>query len=372
MIKKRKLRYHLKFILYFKIVTRHTNQYFKCYNHPKLLRDHIMKFRFFVIRLFLVVYLPLISYSNVAYAKTIIRFHHDMAIDSALHKGAVIFQREVEKLSKGEMLVQIYPANTLGDDQYSTELLQVGIIQLAVIPTSKLANFSPSLKALDYPYLFNDRPSVYKVLDGEIGHELLNDMQSEGITGLGFWESGFKQITCNDVFSQHEQRNESPLKGVPVRIMASDVLKRQYLAAGALPLAISFSEIYVALQHGLAKCQENPIVSIAITRIYEVQNELLLSNHGYLGYAFIASSRWFNELNNNEKQLIRTAENIARDKQREASSQLEKNYLKEILKSGKTQVVSSDFNQDLRARFVQVKAEKNIQVIIDKIRGLTK
>ncbi|MDX1301451.1 TRAP transporter substrate-binding protein [Photobacterium sp.] len=310
-----------------------------------------------------------ISYSSTAQANSTIRFHHDMAINSALHEGAIAFQREMAKLSDNKMTVELYPANSLGDDQYATELLQIGIIQVAVVPTSKLANFSPSLKTLDYPYLFGNKESAYRVLDGPIGAEMLDDMRSKGIEGVGFWESGFKQITCNNVFSQEKPEEDEILKGIPVRIMASDVLNKQYQAAKALPLVIPFSEIYVALQHGLAKCQENPIVSIAKMRIYEVQNELLLSNHGYLGYAFIVSSRWFDSLNDEEKRILRAAEQTARNEQRRISSELEQSYLQEILSSGSTKLVSSNFITPLKRKFLQVEADPETQKMIVRIRG---
>ncbi|WP_428774417.1 TRAP transporter substrate-binding protein [Vibrio sp.] len=290
-----------------------------------------------------------------------------MAIDSALHKGAVIFQQQVENLSNGEMRVEIYPANSLGDDQYSTELLQIGIIHAAVIPTSKLANFVPSLKALDYPYLFSDKAHAYKTLDGTAGQMFNDNMQSKGMVGFGFWESGFKQLTCNNVV-QNATDGEPLLKNVSVRIMASEILEQQYKTIGALPLVIPFSEIYVSLQHGITRCQENPLVSIAKMRLYEVQNELVLSNHGYLAYAFIVSQRWFSGLTEQQQQILQQAEQIARQQQRALSSQLEDDYLQEIITSGNTKLYSSSGMQEIRSKLQHLPVQESLQPIVRKIR----
>lgn len=326
-----------------------------------------MKMMFYNMKIHLILLTFIMIFISRSYAYDKIRFHHDMSVDSALHKGAVIFKQQVKSLSNGEMEVEIYPANSLGGDLYSAELLQVGVVHIAVIPTSILANFVPSLKALDYPYLFDDKADAYAVLDGAIGQTFHQNMITKGMVGFGFWESGFKQLTCNNVIQKSVEG--TPLfKNISVRIMASEILEQQYKAIGALPLVIPFSEIYVSLQHGIARCQENPLVSIAKMRLYEVQNELLISNHSYLAYAFIVSERWFSKLSEDKKQVLRQSEKIARDKQRALSSQLEDDYLKEIVTLGNTQLYSNAHMQEIKAALQRLPIKENLQSIVRHIR----
>ena len=294
---------------------------------------------------------------NGSFAQNInLRFHHDMSTHSPIHYGVEAFKEKVASLSDGKININIYPNNILGDDIYSTELLQIGAIHLAVIPTSKLANFHPPLKKLDYPFIFADREDTYHQLDNELGNQLMEKLTEKGMEGFGFWESGFKQITCNDIFKNATLETDYPLKGVSVRIMSSPILFEQYKAAKALPLVIPFSELYVALEHGTAKCQENPITSIATTKIYEVQNELLLSNHAYLGYVFIASKKWLDTLSLEQKQILKQAEQYARTIQRERVAQLEEKYLSEILKNNRVKLISKDYIPILKKNFSEMKS----------------
>ncbi|MCW9718126.1 TRAP transporter substrate-binding protein [Avibacterium sp. 21-599] len=304
-----------------------------------------------IVRCFLFFLLSIVGVSHT-YAAMRIRFHHDMSSTSPVHYGVEKFKEKLDELSNHKIQVNIYPNNVLGDDIYSTELLQLGVIHAAVIPTSKLANFHPPLKKLDYPFIFKDKLDAYQKLDGEMGNKLIQDLNKKGMIGLGFWEAGFKQITCNNVFQRLTPDNPYPLNGISVRIMSSPILFSQYKAAKALPLVIPFSELYVALEHGIVKCQENPITTIATTKIYEVQNELLLSNHAYLGYVFIVSKSWYDTLSLEDKLQLRKAEQYARNLQRQQVSNLEESYLKEILTNKHIRVVSPDYISTLRKNFL--------------------
>lgn len=303
--------------------------------------------------------LTLLFLCNVSLSNAInLRFHHDMSTGSPLHYGVEAFKAKLLEISDGKINVNIYPNNILGDDIYSTELLQISAIHLAVIPTSKLANFHPPLKELDYPFIFESKEDTYNQLDGATGERLMEKLTDKGMVGFGFWESGFKQMTCNDIFKKSDTSVEYPLQGVSVRIMSSPILFEQYKAAKALPLVIPFSELYVALEHGTAKCQENPITSIATTKIYEVQNELLLSNHAYLGYVFIASKKWFDTLPEEQKQMLKEAEKYARNVQRNRVAELEEKYLAEILKDNKVKLVSEDYIPVLKKNFSEMSSLK--------------
>jgi C4-dicarboxylate-binding protein DctP len=151
--------------------------------------------------------------------------------------------------------------------------------------------------------------------------------------------------------------------------MASDILAHQFRSVGALPLVIPFSEVYVSLQHGIAQCQENPVVSIAKMRIHEVQNEMYLSNHSYLSYAFILSERWFNELTVEQQKVLNIAEKRARKQQRLLSAQLEGEYLQEIISYGNTTLYSGEYTLGMKTVMQQLPTTAALQPVLDTIRG---
>jgi tripartite ATP-independent transporter DctP family solute receptor len=268
------------------------------------------------------------------HAAEILKFHHDLTEDSAQHLGALKFEELVEAGTNSEIDVQIFANNALGDDVEAAQQMQFGAIQAAPIPTAKLSNFNPSLQLIDLPFLFPSVEATYAVLDSEaVGGKLLKQLESSGFVGAAFWESGFKQLTCNGAIS-----SPSDYEGRKVRVMESPLLISQFEALGATAIPIAFSETYTALQQGVVDCQENPIVSINKMKFYEVQDHMVISNHGYLGTAFIFSKVWFDAQKPETQEVLMDAAKEAGAYQREKSAEMTISLLDEIKAANTTNV----------------------------------
>ena len=74
--------------------------------------------------------------------------------------------------SKGEIEVQLFPAAQLGSERDMVEGLQLGSLEMTLTSTGPLGNFVPQIKLFNLPFLFKDRESCYKVLDGPIGTDI--------------------------------------------------------------------------------------------------------------------------------------------------------------------------------------------------------
>jgi C4-dicarboxylate-binding protein DctP len=281
------------------------------------------------------------------HAAEILKVHHDLTEDSAQHLGVMKFEQLVEAGTDGEIDVQIFANNALGDDVEAAQQMQFGAIQAAPIPTAKLSNFNPSLQLIDLPFLFPSVEATYAVLDSEaVGGKLLKQLESSGFVGAAFWESGFKQLTCNGAIS-----SPSDYEGRKVRVMESPLLISQFEALGATAIPIAFSETYTALQQGVVDCQENPIVSINKMKFYEVQDHMVISNHGYLGTAFIFSKVWFDAQKPETQKVLMDAAIEAGAYQRAKSAEMTVSLLNEIKAANTTKV--SELTADEIALFAE-------------------
>ncbi|MEL0659852.1 TRAP transporter substrate-binding protein [Psychromonas arctica] len=270
-----------------------------------------------------------------AYSTTVIKVHSDTTEDSAQQEGLERFKELVETRSNGEYDVTIYPNNALGNDVEVAQQMQFGAVQAAPIPTAKLSGFNKDLQLIDMPFLFPNREVAYQFLDGDIGQEVLSGLRKSGFEAAMFWESGFKQLTCNSPID-----NPKDLQGKKVRVMESPLLISQYKALGSNPVPIAFSETYTALQQGVVECQENPLVSISQMKFYEVQKNLMMTNHGYLGTAFVFSKMWFDSQSAEHQALLLQAAREAGKYQRERSITREDVYLSGIKAAGSTKVTT--------------------------------
>jgi len=268
-----------------------------------------------------------------ALAATVMKFHHDLPEDSAQHVAAEKFKEAVESRTDGEITVQIFPANALGNDVEATQQMQIGAIEGGLVPTAKLSNFQPSMQLADLPFLFPSPKVAHAFLDSEVGDRLLETLDEVGLEGVTFWESGFKQFTCNRPVDE-----PSDFEGRKVRVMQSPIIMEQFKALDANPVPIAFTETYSALQQGVVDCQENPLVSIVKMKFYEVQSHVTISNHAYLGYAFVFSKRWFDNLSPEHQEILASAAREMTQFEREETARREAGYLDVIRKSG-TKVV---------------------------------
>ena len=259
----------------------------------------------------------------------VMKFHHDLPKDSAQHAAAEKFKKAVEERTKGEIEVKLFPSNALGNDVEATQQMQLGAIEGGIIPTAKLSGFVPSMQLIDLPFIFPSPKIAHKVLDGAAGDKLLGTLDKVGLTGLTFWESGFKQFTCD-----HPVKSPDDFKGHKVRVMQSPIIMEQFKALGANPVPIAFTETYSALQQKVVECQENPLVSITKMKFYEVQSDVIISNHAYLAYAFIVSKRWFDGLSAANRKIIREAAREFTAFERDDTARREAGYLDTIKSSG--------------------------------------
>jgi C4-dicarboxylate-binding protein DctP len=267
----------------------------------------------------------LLAGSELSDAKSVLKFHHDLPEDSAQHVAAEKFRDLVAERTNGEIEVRIFPNNALGDDVQAAQQMQFGAIEGGIIPTAKLSNFQPTMQLPDLPFLFPSAEVAHKFLDSEVGDELLASLDKIGLKGVTFWESGFKQFTCNNPVETPDD-----FDGRKVRVMESPIIIAQFRALGATPAPIAFSETYTALQQGVVDCQENPLVSIVKMKFHEVQSHTIISNHAYLGYALVFSKRWFDALDpETQKILVDTAREVTAF-QREETARREKDYIATI------------------------------------------
>lgn len=255
---------------------------------------------------------------------------HAMMENTPQHMGAVKFQELVAEKTNGQVEITIFPAGQMGSDTEVAEMLQTNAIDCAIIPTAKLSGFYAPLQVIDLPFLFPSKEVTYSVLDSaEFKDMLFGPMKDLGFTGINFWESGFKQITANK-----EITSPDDLKGLKIRVMESPLLIAQYKALGANPVAIDFSEVYNSLQQGAADGEENPLNSIVNMKFYEVQDNMTLSNHGYLAYALMFSNGTWDSLSAELQAAITEAADEAVAYERQCNADMEDGYIQTIKDSG--------------------------------------
>ncbi len=264
----------------------------------------------------------------------VIKFSHVVAIDTPKGQAAEFFKKRAEELTRGRVKVTVHANSTLYKDKEEMEALQLGAVQMLA---PSLAKFGPlgvkEFEVFDLPYIFDNYQDLHAVTQGPIGRMLLDKLETRGIRGLAYWDNGFKVFSSNKPLD-----TVANFKGQKMRIQSSKVLDAQMRALGVLPQVLAFSEVYQALQTGVVDGTENPPSNLYTQKMHEVQKNVLVSNHGYLGYALITNKKFWDGLPADIRSQLDRAVKESTDYANKIAKKKNDEDLESVRKSGKSVV----------------------------------
>ena len=297
-----------------------------------------------------------------AQAPIVIKFSHVVATDTPKGQAAERFKQLAEKATNGKVKVELYPNSQLYKDKEELEALQLGAVQMLA---PSLAKFGPlgvkEFEAFDLPYIFPTKTALYNVTEGEIGKSLLKKLEPKGITGLAYWDNGFKVMSANKPL-----HNPADFKGLKMRIQSSKVLDAQMRALGANPQVLAFSEVYQALQTGVVDGTENPPSNMYTQKMHEVQKHVTVSNHGYLGYAVIVNKKFWDGLPPDIRGQLEKAMREATTFEKAIAQRDNDQALEAIKKAGKTQIYTLTVQEQAEWRRALAPVQKAMEARIGK------
>ena len=307
-----------------------------------------------------------------AQSPIVIKFSHVVAADTPKGKAADKFKELAEKYTDGKVKVEVYPNSTLYKDKEELEALQLGAVQMLAPSNSKFGPIGvKEFEVFDLPYILPDLTTLRKVTDGPLGARLLKLLDPKGMTGLAYWDNGFKEMTANKKLMA-----PADYRGVKFRIQSSKVLEAQFRALGSIPQVMAFGEVYQALQTGVVDGQENTWSNIYTQKMYEVQKYATVTNHGYIGYVVVVNKKFWDGLPPDIRASLDKAMKEATAFGNGQSAKENDDALAEIKKSGKTEIITLTPEQDAAMRKAMEPVYKDVagrvgQPLIDEFLKVT-
>jgi len=230
--------------------------------------------------------------------------HAHPATDSIFGPASTTFAESVKRLTNGAIDIQVFHGGSLtADERDMTESVKLGALDMAVVASPQLIPYAPAAKVFDLPFIFGDHAKAIKVLDGEVGQAVRDDLDSKGILVLEYWSCGIRSVFNN----VKPIRTPDDLKGMKIRVMPTPVYIDTFKALGALPVAMGSSELYLALQMGVVDAGENDPASVVDWKWIEVIKYYSLTQHGFCPCPLIMNSKTFHALPTDLQQAIRKA-----------------------------------------------------------------
>ena len=236
----------------------------------------------------------------VGRADAVFRMSIPEAQTHPIYLSMVSFAQLVARNSHGALKVELYPNGSLAREQDSVNGLQTGTIDMCVQTTAYLESIVKRIQALDLPFLFRDRKTAERMLDGEVGKQISTELAQRGIITLAWGTAGWRQIT----FTEKRVSKPEDMRGLRVRIQNGAVYASMMKALGAIPIVIDIAETYLALQQKTVDGLDLPLLSLLTQNFYQVAKHITLTNHLYNPQLVLMSKQRFDGLAPDQQRVL--------------------------------------------------------------------
>jgi tripartite ATP-independent transporter DctP family solute receptor len=263
---------------------------------------------------------------------------HSSSEDTVTQLYSEKFAEEVERLSGGEMKIQVYSNSALGGDTELLESCEVGDIPFVVQNTAPQVSYLPKLALFDLPCVYSDIKDVEAVFDNPDFESKINDIYlSGGFRLLGMADQNFRVMSSNV-----KVEKLSDFKGIKIRTMENANHIAFWKALGAAPTPMTFSEVYIGLSQGTIDAQENPYEVIVSSKLYEQQKYAIQTNHLPHLISLIVSEDFFQKLTPEQQAIVQEAADNAKAYAREQAEERAENRIQIMEENGCEIVPLSD------------------------------
>jgi tripartite ATP-independent transporter DctP family solute receptor len=203
----------------------------------------------------------------------------------------------------GRHRIRVFHSRQLGEENQTIEQTRVGAIDMNRINVGAMGNMAPILNVLALPFLFRSVDHLYKVVDGPIGDEILDALESSGLIGLTFYDSGARSIYT----TTRPVNVIDDLSGLRLRVQQSDLMDRMVKALGAEPVGLAYGQVLTALQTKLVDGAENNFPSFISAGHYKVARYYTVTQHTMSPEVLIMSQRAWADLSSEDRMIFREA-----------------------------------------------------------------
>ena len=241
--------------------------------------------------------------------------------------------KKLEAATNGRISIQMFPSMQLGGEKEMIEQAQVGALQIARVSVGAIGPVVDELNVFNMPFVFRDGAHMEKVIDGEIGTELLGKITSNektGLVGLCWMNAG----TRNVYNSKKPIKSIDDLKGLKIRMMGNPLFVDTMNALGGNGVAMGFDQLVTAMQTGVVDGAENNYPSYATGQHYRLAKYYSLTGHLMIPEILVFSRKVWETLAKEDQELIRRTAKEAQLEQRKLWYAMEETSIKQMKEAG--------------------------------------
>jgi tripartite ATP-independent transporter DctP family solute receptor len=205
------------------------------------------------------------------------------------HTATIKYAELVKEKSGGRIIINPIQERKMGSDKDNIEMVGAGAVEMGHASTAVFDGFFQDLNALQMPFLINSYDELQKVYLADYTKTLLKKLESINLHPLGLIENGYRHLG-NNVRSIN---TPADMKGIKLRVAESKMHQEIFKAMGAIPIPISYGEIYTSLKTGVINGTEINATSAASEKLMEVIKYFSMTGHFFWpSVGFVNKGLW--------------------------------------------------------------------------------
>jgi tripartite ATP-independent transporter DctP family solute receptor len=211
--------------------------------------------------------------------------------------------KKMEKATDGRISVQMYASMQLGGEKEAIEQAQIGAIQLARVSVGALGPVIDELNVFNMPYLFRNTAHMQRVIDGPIGRELfdkINSSPKSRLIALCFMDAGARSLYD----TKKPITNIADLKGMKIRVMGNPMFVDMMNALGGNGVPMGYDQVFSALQTGVVDGAENNPPSFVFDNHFQVAKFYTLDEHLIVPEMVVFSRKTWDAMSKADQALL--------------------------------------------------------------------
>jgi len=241
-----------------------------------------------------------------------LRFAYVPPIGTINHEVGVKFKESVEKLSEGEIQVNLFPGGQLGNLPQMFGQLKKGSIDLfkTDVVVVSMVGGAKGLSIMFAPYLFRDQAHFEKFCESQIFKEMMEELEEKnGIKWIGLLGDRSPRVitTRNKMVLVPDD-----LKGQRLRTPTVTAIDKVLTGWGASVAVVAVPEMYNAMKQKVVDGQDNGIEVVAGMKLWEVQKHYTATDHVRSSEGVWMNQKRWNSLSPTQQEVIVKATKMAR------------------------------------------------------------
>ena len=208
----------------------------------------------------------------------------------------------IEKATDGELKFRMFSGGVLGSEKEVVEQVQIGAVQMTRVSLGTLGPVVPDVNVFNMPFVFRDHEHMRKVIDGEIGQEILDKITNSefNMVGLAWMDGGVRNL-----YTKEPVRSLEDLKGKKIRVIGNPMFIETFNALGASGIAMDTGEIFSALQTGVVDGAENNPPTMLEHNHFRSAKYYTLTGHLILPEPIVISKATWNKLTPEQQEIVK-------------------------------------------------------------------